>query len=845
MKNWGIRARVLLLALAPSMLILLTLVAYFTYARIAEVDASLARQGRSVARQLAPGAEFALFAGDRAALQRLTDAAAREINVYAIRITDADRRELARSGAEGERIAEAELAEFTEPVFETRLPTDIPERLYAPAAPAMIGQIAVTMSRRAAEAEQRRLLTTGLVLGLACMAGAVLLAMITGDGVVRPIRTLADAMQRLGTGESVAPLAVSGGGELRTLQEGFNDMSARLRASTQELRARIEAATRALSMEKETAEQATAAKSRFIAAASHDLRQPLHAIGMFSATLERRSRGTELEGVVDDLVRAVAVMDQLFDALLDISRLEAGALHASLGQVPLAPLFAQLNAEHRELALRKGLVLRFARTHATVVSDELLLHRLLGNLVLNAIRYTSRGSVLVCARRRADAIRIEVRDSGIGISPAHQKAIFREFYQVGNPARDRDRGLGLGLAIVSRIARLLGSEVLVRSAPGRGSVFFLDLARAGATTLAPVVAPPIVGVWQEKLPVAVLLVDDDLVSLAGGRVSRHARSSGARDLRPVAGRRAWRDSAAAEACRTESRGDVRCPRFGRHPPGDDPVGQGRRVPAPSQARITRQASRDRDALRVEASDRRYLKRRPMKILLADDHALIRAGLRGEIDALDDAIEFIEAWDAASLGEALERHPDTDLALVDLAMPGMDRERTIAALRDAHPAVPLVVLSAGDPVVDAQAVLRAGAAGFIPKSGTSKVMLQAIRLVLAGGQYLPPQLLHAGEAPASGGAQDGAPARPSADAARNANARQPAPLDRLSERQKQVFALLADGLSNKAIARRLGITEGTVKTHVATIFDLLDVHNRVAAVAAARAAIDPRRSTARD
>ena len=239
----------------------------------------------------------------------------------------------------------------------------------------------------------------------------------------------------------------------------------------------------------------------------------------------------------------------------------------------------------------------------------------------------------------------------------------------------------------------------------------------------------------------------------------------------------------------------------------------------------------------------------MKILLADDHALIRAGLRGEIGALDDAIEFIEAWDAASLRKALDAHPDMDLALVDLAMPGMEAARTIAALRDAHPAVPLVVLSGGDPIADAQAVLRAGAAGFIPKSGTSRVMLQAIRLVLAGGQYLPPQLLdtsEAADASATGGARQLA-SPPSADPARlaNVNARQPAPLDRLSERQKQVFALLADGLSNKAIARHLGITEGTVKTHVATIFDLLDVHNRVAAVAAARAAIDPRRSTARD
>jgi DNA-binding NarL/FixJ family response regulator len=125
------------------------------------------------------------------------------------------------------------------------------------------------------------------------------------------------------------------------------------------------------------------------------------------------------------------------------------------------------------------------------------------------------------------------------------------------------------------------------------------------------------------------------------------------------------------------------------------------------------------------------------------------------------------------------------------------------------------------------------------------MLQAIRLILAGGQYLPPQLLDAGEAPASGVAQDSTPTSVDAAGSTNASARQPAPLDRLSERQKQVFALLAEGLSNQAIARRLGITEGSVKTHVATIFDLLDVHNRVAAVAAARSAIGPRRSSLQD
>ena len=225
----------------------------------------------------------------------------------------------------------------------------------------------------------------------------------------------------------------------------------------------------------------------------------------------------------------------------------------------------------------------------------------------------------------------------------------------------------------------------------------------------------------------------------------------------------------------------------------------------------------------------------MKILIADDHALIRAGLRSELGALDPGVQFVEAWDAVSLRQVVDRHADLDLAIVDLTMPGMEREQSIAALREAHPALPLVVLSAADPVADARAVLRAGAAAFIPKSGMSTVMLQAIRLVLAGGQYVPPELMRilgmgATPAPPLGHATAGA----RADVVQAVQKQQAKPLDVLSVRQQQVFALLADGLPNKAIARRLGITEGTVKTHVATIFDVLNVHNRVSAVAAARA-----------
>jgi len=219
----------------------------------------------------------------------------------------------------------------------------------------------------------------------------------------------------------------------------------------------------------------------------------------------------------------------------------------------------------------------------------------------------------------------------------------------------------------------------------------------------------------------------------------------------------------------------------------------------------------------------------MKILLADDHALIRSGLRSELAALEDANEFVEAWDAASLRHMFERHRDLDLALVDLTMPGMQGACTIAALREDFPTIPLIVVSGADAGVEMQAVLRAGAAGYIPKSAMSQVMLQAIRLVLAGGQYLPPELMRMLDSPEHSPATESvvaqAPApKPAADFRL---------LELLSPRQREVFALLAKGLSNKMIARQLDITEGTVKTHVATIFALLHVHNRVSAVAEAR------------
>jgi len=344
---------------------------------------------------------------------------------------------------------------------------------------------------------------------------AVVLSVSIGASVTRPVRRLAEAMRVLSERGSVTRLPDEDGGELRTLTRGFNEMAARLQANARDLEVRIEQATRALTAQKDAAEQATDAKSRFIAAASHDLRQPLHAIGLFSGTLQRRARGSDLESVVRDLARAVAVMEKLFDGLLDLSRLDAGTVVAQPRPFPLDRLFMQLHVEFADAAASKGLRLRMRAAHVLVSSDELLLHRLLSNLIANAIRYTERGGVMVGARRRSADVRLEVRDSGIGIPLDQQSHIFQEFYQVANAERDRTVGLGLGLAIVSKLAGLLGSRVHVRSGPSRGSVFFLNVAIAppGAMPIAEEELMEPEG--EPAIPIQVLVIDDDPLVLAG------------------------------------------------------------------------------------------------------------------------------------------------------------------------------------------------------------------------------------------------------------------------------------------------------------------------------------------
>ena len=251
-----------------------------------------------------------------------------------------------------------------------------------------------------------------------------------------------------------------------------------LKARTDELAAQLRVEMAAAESARRAAEAASRAKTQFFAAASHDLRQPLHALGLFAEALRQRSRDPEVAGLVNSINESVDALEGLFGELLDITRIDTGGVDVNPAPVRMRELFGRLRLHFEPIAFEKGLMLSFRGEQHVAQTDPLLLERVLRNLVSNAIRYTDDGGVLVSCRPRQGRLLVQVWDTGIGIPEASLPRIFDEFYQV-NPTRPlqphQRKGLGLGLAIVKRLAALMQSPLTVRSRSGHGSVFTLEL----------------------------------------------------------------------------------------------------------------------------------------------------------------------------------------------------------------------------------------------------------------------------------------------------------------------------------------------------------------------------------
>ena len=345
-------------------------------------------------------------------------------------------------------------------------------------------------------------ITRSAISGVAAMVVALLAGLLLARRMVVPIRALHDGAVKIGHGDLTQRIAIKTGDELEALGDQFNMMAARLQESYATLERKVEERTRQL-------ELANLAKSRFLAAASHDLRQPLHALGLFVAQLYGRMRADERRRILARIDAALSAMNELFNALLDISKLDAGLLSPQVTEFPVSKLLDRVDTTFTGAAREKGLSLRVVSSSAWVRSDFILLERIVFNLVSNAVRYTSSGGVVVGCRKRGVNLRIEVWDTGTGVPQDQQQNIFGEFCRLGAPGGEGRSSLGLGLAIVDRLCQLLGHSVSLTSILGKGSCFSVAVPRVAARpeigeSSAPV--DPLMETSDRKL---VVVVDDD------------------------------------------------------------------------------------------------------------------------------------------------------------------------------------------------------------------------------------------------------------------------------------------------------------------------------------------------
>jgi signal transduction histidine kinase/CheY-like chemotaxis protein len=387
------------------------------------------------------------------------------------------------------------------------------------AAHAMAGPLNWLVLVELPENEANAPLNTALVRIVIVLAAGLIMALLAALLLARlmvvPVRALAAGAARIGAGQLDHRIRVTSGDELEALGDQLNDMAGKLQTSYTTLERKVEERTQQL-------QEANLSKSRFLAAASHDLRQPLHALNLFAAQLRNEKDPAERDRLALRIGTAVGNMNELFNALLDISRLDTGATKANISELPVSRVLGRIAATFTPAARAKGLSLRIVPSGAWVRSDPILLEQILMNLVSNAVRYTAAGGIVVGCRRAGETLRIDVCDTGIGIAPDQQRRIFGEFYQVAAPERTGEVGLGLGLAIVERACGVLGHAICVVSTPGKGSRFSITVSRVpevskeGAGPSGAVAAAAASTAASDRLSGRLIVViDDDSLALEG------------------------------------------------------------------------------------------------------------------------------------------------------------------------------------------------------------------------------------------------------------------------------------------------------------------------------------------
>lgn len=501
--------RLAFVALAPTLVTALLLAAILTHSQLVALRNTGHSTAAAVATQAAAITVDPLRSMQRRELLRIAQSIADLPNVARVQIRAAD----------GEILADKHSRGSTKPKDTLTVTREVveldPARRLVP-----LGEVVIDVSVAEAVAAQRASLRIALATLVASLLIATVIAWQAARWISAPLRQLAHAVHELGRGDRPVAVRVTDKTEIGELQHGFNNAAAALYAMHRDMSNEIEQATLELERRNSALQVASVAKARFIAAASHDLRQPLYALTLFSSALAVDEHDPVRLDRIAHIQECVAALDHLFSELLDLSRLETGAMQVEISEFPLDPMFAEVSRNFRVIAEQKDLRLVLRATNLWVRSDRTMVARILNNLVSNALRYTHRGGVLVGARQRLDGtVRIDVWDTGSGIAPEHLEHVFDEFYRIDTmggavDAEGLHRGLGLGLATVQGLAELLGTSVQLKSRPGHGSLFSFRMPGASARHIhAQAAAEPPLDVSGMR----VLVIDDEPAILSGIR----------------------------------------------------------------------------------------------------------------------------------------------------------------------------------------------------------------------------------------------------------------------------------------------------------------------------------------
>jgi two-component system CheB/CheR fusion protein len=584
--------------------------------------------------------------------------------------------------------------------------------------------------------------------------------------------------------------------------------------------------TEALEKAKRESQLANVAKSRFLAAASHDLRQPLQALGLMRGVLERKIKADRKEEALELLARldnTAAAMSGMLDTLLDINQLAAGTIQAEMVSFPIADLLNRLKDEFAYHAEAQSLLLRVVSCGLSIYSDPHLLEQMIRNLLSNALKYTSRGKVLLGGRRRKGTLSIEIWDTGVGIPHEEQEKIFEEYHQVGNAARERSRGLGLGLSIVRRLADLLGHRVKVQSRPGKGSVFTIeitlptDAVELQRESRRPGIAETVAKAVHRRG--SILIVEDDpevgdllelllkdeghqTATAQDGNVALDLASRHAASLDLILADYNLPNGLSGIQVAAKLREQVR-----RKIPtiiltGDISTGTLRDIALHDCVQLSKPVKPEELIQTIQRLLRASQPPAPSSqvfpvaeaaspsgaiIFVVDDDSHVREGIRKMFETDGRTVQDFATGEAFL---AAYRPGGEACLLIDGYLPGMSGLELLVQLRDAGHQLPSIMITGSSDVPMAVQAMKAGATDFIEKPIGREKLLASIERALELSRDMT-KLLAWREIAATRIAS-------------------------LTLRQRQVMDLMLAGHPSKNIAADLGISQRTVETHRASI-----------------------------